>query len=862
MKLQLMIGAVLASAVVGAETFTYTWDGTSESYGDGKVAVTLNGGSVTALTATVAEGDLVVFEGETPVSFAADATITVNGRGSLTFKNAAETLGALTLTSDAPRLLFDIVNDFPDLPKTTLSPGGKSILAFPGVQNLADYVFAPTWSSLYYNNKTTINNLGCFFPERTETTYEYQGQNDNGAATRCIFFRFIQCEDGIAISNVVAYSASEGYEGADFRGIVPSKNANSFQIVRAGLIAERLEGRREVTFESDFTAGGQVTVAGGVNLRGTAKAFKTGQGETFNLSVKFDNGSLTCLEFGACNHAAMISGSDGTIYYLTPDVTTGAQTYAYEDTEIVGSEWGIPTTNLVVLKNTSLASVTGLTARIRWNQYQPSKKGPAADEQVMSADFKNNPTPMYYELDPNLETVAVARFQAQRSAGSLAFCAPIILTQVGSDIAVRKLNGKYEWTSEDARTWDPWGPNPKTHGDYNADHFFITNLTFYLSKPIGGYAGTATFGTANSFTGSRIKTVFRPGQNCGYRATVTAQGGLAPTDGHPVYDGAWVYLNVTKTATGGNLAWANGAYSGRDGYSFYVYPGGRALTLQDKNNNPGQTIIVRGGEYDFMKGVGNATFSGGKLSRTDFNSRSSMFDYIRGIQLSDGGRTVGERPSLGTQYSRSPSVKVTGTKPCRCDSGFTVVRDTSSNPSLVTLTMDIADVTGDAEVDLTTATVVIETGVSVVKKGAGTVLFEEKNTTVTNYPIRIVEGAIAFGCTDCFTTNALFSLEGGSLTAAAGTENTIGSLAVTEDATLALADGSSLTIADPTAEWTKGKIVNIVGDPEKSTLTFGEEGATLSRSQVRALRWNGEKCHVEEDGSIRPGGEGIVLIVR
>ncbi len=213
-------------------------------------------------------------------------------------------------------------------------------------------------------------------------------------------------------------------------------------------------------------------------------------------------------------------------------------------------------------------------------------------------------------------------------------------------------------------------------------------------------------------------------------------------------------------------------------------------------------------------------------------------------------------------HTHEPKVIVTGTKPCRCDSGFSVEDDAKDSSKLVTLTMDIADVTGDAEVDLTTATVVIETGVSVVKKGAGTVLFEEKNTAVTNYPIRVVEGAIAFGCTDCFTTNALFSLEGGSLTAAAGTENTIGSLAVTEDATLALADGSSLTIADPTAEWTKGKIVNIVGDPEKSTLTFGEEGATLSRSQVRALRWNGERCHVEPDGSIRPGGEGIVLIVR
>ena len=859
MKSKLLVGVVLAAAVAGAETFTYTWDGSSASYGDGRVAVAYNDGSVASLTVTVAEGDLVVFEGETPVSFAAAATVMVNGRGSLTFKNAAETLGALTFMSDAPRLDFDIETDFPDLPKTTLYAGGKLVLAFPGALNLSDYVFAPIKSSLYYNNKTTINKLFCGFPERTETTYEYQGQNDNGAATRCIFFRFIQCEDGIAITNAASYSASKGHEGEDFRGSVPGKNTASLQIVKAGLVAERLEGRREVTFESDFTAGGQITVSGGVNLRGTAQAFKTGHGETFDLSVAFDCGSLTCLEFGGCNHAATISGTDGTIYYLTPDVTSDIRSHTYEDTEIVGSEWGIPTTNLVVLKNTALSSVTGLTARIKWNQYQPSKKGPSAAEQDPGANFTDNPTPVYFEIDPNLETIAYARFQMQRPQGGLAFCAPIVLTQVGSDIAVRKVNGKYEWTSEDARTWDPWEPTG-AHGDYNADHFFITNLTFYTSKPIGGYS-EATFDEVNSFGGDRISTVFRPGLQSAYRVKVNAYKTLAPGSGHFVFDGARIDLNVTQTDAGKALAWASGIYGNRNGYGFTVYPGGRVLVLQEKNNHPNQPISVCGGDFGFLAGVATATISNGKLSPVTYDSHRSCYDYIGNLTFSDGGRTFGLMPNIGApDYARSPRVTVTGTKPCRCDSGFKIIAGDPAKP--VTATFDIADVTDGAAADLTVATVIAEAYASMVKTGSGTLLFEEKNTTAAGFPICVVQGVIAFGCTDCFTPNAVFSLEGGSLTATAGTVNTIGSLAVTEDATLTLGDGSSLTVADPTAEWTKGKLVNIVGDPDKCTLTFGGEGSTLSRSQVRALRWNGEKCHIEPNGSVRPGGEGVVLIVR
>ena len=57
-------------------------------------------------------------------------------------------------------------------------------------------------------------------------------------------------------------------------------------------------------------------------------------------------------------------------------------------------------------------------------------------------------------------------------------------------------------------------------------------------------------------------------------------------------------------------------------------------------------------------------------------------------------------------------------------------------------------------------------------------------------------------------------------------------------------------------------MVNIVGDPEKCKLKFGDESGSLSPRQVRRIRWNGEKCHVEEDGTVVPGALGMVLLLR
>lgn len=94
----LLLAAVAAVAVgAGAETTTYTWDGTSTAYGD-KVTVAYDeNGKVTELVSSVPLGDKVVFTGETAATFAAGALVTAAKTGQLVFSNEVVTAGDVEL---------------------------------------------------------------------------------------------------------------------------------------------------------------------------------------------------------------------------------------------------------------------------------------------------------------------------------------------------------------------------------------------------------------------------------------------------------------------------------------------------------------------------------------------------------------------------------------------------------------------------------------------------------------------------------------------------------------------------------------------------------------------------------------------
>ena len=864
--------------VAFGETFTYTWDGTSESYGDGRVAVGYAGDAVATLTAKVAEGDTVVFEGETPVSLAADATVKVDGRGSLTFSNDVAAAGALVFTSDAPRLSFNI--DDLGLPHSTLSAGGPEVLAVPGVMNLADYVRSAQNSAIQYNGSTRRGNFASHCPVRTADSYAYQIQNWYSTAaqpkTMCILLKFIQRDDGVALTNAASW-AVYGYDavGEDFL-VIPDKGAESYQILETSLVAERVAGRREVTFAGAFSSGGALTIAGGVSVRGTAKAFGTENGATFDRAVGFDSGSLTFLESWNFTNAATLSGTDGDIFYETPDLSAED---LVEETKTLEFPGGLGAANVVALPNADLRSVLGLTMKAEWRDYA----GNSAT--VISVKTNNNDKvaftddlpPMYFEKDPWSGALAVARFQTISMLRTISMSVPLVLEQVGGDVAIRAVSGVSAWHShwpngepKDVMTWDPWvGERTGEPAAYTVNkNFYVTNVVIRYSSPAaakGPVSAAVAIATQKSGTVTAVNTSIRPGAFRYLTATITTSVGTSGGAMYHVYDRANLRLGG-----GSSFNWSLGLWNDNTSSvpDITVHPGGRAQTYLQKSNPVCQVLNLDGSEYRFTSSFPVPAYANGKLKSADFTQGTAFFNYIGGIAYSDGAVTTGLMPYIGSSYNTKPVVSVRGATPCRADNGFHVVATspkTGEPLAPVTLTFDVADVTGSAEIDFTSAKFATSSDckdcVTYVKTGDGTMLLSAVNVMSEN-PFEVAGGTLALGCSGCLGETAKMALTGGSLAVAAGTTNTLESIAIGADTTLTLGDGATLAVTDPTAEWATDVTVNIVGDPKTCTLKFGDETGSLSSRQFRRIRWNGEKCHVAEDGTVVPGALGIVLIVR
>ena len=859
--------------VAFGETFTYTWDGSSESYGDGRVVVGYADDSVATLTAKVAEGDTVVFEGETPVSFAADATVKVDGRGSLTFSNDVAAAGALIFTSDAPRLDFDIAKTAYD--KSTLSTGGPEVLAFPGVMNLADYAISGKKSAIQYNGSTRRSDFSSYFPVRTADSYSYQIQNWYGTAavpkTMCILIKFIQREDGVAITNVANWAVDRRNVVGEDITTLPDKYAGNYQILETSLVAERLPGRREVTLAGAFSSGGVLTVAGGVNLRGTAAAFNTTNAGTFDNAVALDSGSLTFLESWNFTNAATLSGMDGDVFYESPDLK---EADFVEETKSFDFPEGLGTANVVVLPNADLRSVLGLTMKAEWRDYSGNYAT------VISVKTNNNDKiafaddlpPMYFEKDQWSGTLAVARFQTISMLRSISMSVPLVLEQVADGVAIRAAGGVSAWHShwpngepKDVMTWDPWvGAYTSKPTAYAVNkNFYVTNVTIRLSSPTGNAPISSTVAIATKGTAKVVNTSFRPGAGRYLTATISTSVGTSDGAMVHVYDRANLRLGG-----GSSFNWSLGLWNDNSSAvpDITVHSGGRAQTYLQKSNPVCQILNLEGSEYLFTGSLPAPALSEGKLMAASYTHGSAFFNYIGGVAYSEGAVTKGLMPYVGSHYNPAPVVSVTGSKPCRADNGFYVATSTATgatSPTPTTLTFDVADVTDSAETDFTSAK--LKAGdtenVTFVKKGTGTMLLSAVNEMGEN-PFEVADGTLALGCSGCLGETAKVALTGGSLAVAAGTANTLQSLAVGADTTLTLGDGATLTVTDPTAEWATGVTVNIVGDPKKCTLKFGDETGSLTSSQFRRIRWNGEKCHVTEDGTVVPGALGSVLIVR
>ena len=139
---------------------------------------------------------------------------------------------------------------------------------------------------------------------------------------------------------------------------------------------------------------------------------------------------------------------------------------------------------------------------------------------------------------------------------------------------------------------------------------------------------------------------------------------------------------------------------------------------------------------------------------------------------------------------------------------------------------------------------------SFVKTGVGTMRMDGSMVTLTNLPVRIVEGTLAITTSNAIDADkGKFSLEGGTLSFAAGTANTVSDVTLTETSAISVGAGAALTMKSLTVP--DGAMLAITGDVLNGNVkvTTAPDDATLSR-----IRLNGKRVARSADGRLHTRG--------
>lgn len=237
--------------------------------------------------------------------------------------------------------------------------------------------------------------------------------------------------------------------------------------------------------------------------------------------------------------------------------------------------------------------------------------------------------------------------------------------------------------------------------------------------------------------------------------------------------------------------------------------------------------------------------------------------YLDNLTIRNGGVVDGKAVRVGNQDS---SIwKVDGNAPATYAQSISLLARSSASADV---TFDIADVTGNADVDFTFEGDILlfkntsYQNVTVVKSGAGTM----RVNGVTNFdkkPTQIRGGLWMLGGTGTMNANQSLVLDGGGLACAAGTTNSVGVLTVSQPGRIVLGAGCEINFAgSSSASWAEGAQITVEGDVTGSRIRFGTDASGLTQEQRRAFRCNGKRMVLTESGYLEPYEGGLILLVK
>lgn len=387
---------------------------------------------------------------------------------------------------------------------------------------------------------------------------------------------------------------------------------------------------------------------------------------------------------------------------------------------------------------------------------------------------------------------------------------------------------------------------------YEPRPFSISNLVCQFSRP-GEYSMSINANNPNWRNGRLVVE----GKPDGTRIFANVNGGeRLPTNG------------VVEVRMGGTLNMGNGSggpskSSQNNSVQIIVHHGGVLRTYP--------SVLTSGSKWAYMKGQ-RIDLLGGEMmpSWLHYPQTTLCYLYLNNTIFADGARIESDIPFWvgNTGSNEAGRWLVRGTEPSYVDSPVMFL---DKNHAKYEFPIDVADVTGDNKSDFymlkdfiycdkvsaggSTDFDKVELG----KYGPGTLEARGKHQLQTGYKINIYGGAWKLGASHITDDAAQgFRLSGGTLEAAAGTENVCGTLAITaRGGRIKLGAGAKLTFADSSAEtWEATERVTVEGF-EEGAIRF----AAVPKTKMFKLP-DGGKLWMNRDGYLTAIPLGTNISIR
>ena len=817
----LFLFSVAATFSVAGLTIEWKAGETPDALGDA-VSFTYGNGKVRSMSVATS-GETVVMTGD-PIGFAENAEVALSGNGRMVFSNKVVSAGGTLAVMRPDSQLTWAGESGISLPVTDDPFQGIVVLSGVLLDEL-DVV-----SSVFDGKKSDLSGLAKpYFVSRSEGRVECQLQSQvraqyNAGTTQSVKLMLVQDGDDVRAS--IAWAKTNGSAYGDYRGRLDFSeatlvNSQTLAVISDPVVDNLTMVRKETSGKGVVVFAGSAevstfSVAGGMTVEmdsalaggeiGSSVDVSTGSRFVFRNS---DGGSVTGSLSG---YGDVVFENDERHSFFRPGFF-----YTQED---VDTDGGYHTTSMVFMVNADLSKVTNISAIVGCGT-----KGVlpiAKDGYVLKT---KTATSQYWQIQ-GLDTSTGANFMR---------CADIEFTQQGKDIWVKYANARQGFGSQGVYlVGDP--QKCTASKNQNSAAVYVCDIKIFFSEPV--VPGDTVFSSENAMDAGDLIVGSQS------RLSVASCSAL------PQFGRMIVMSNAVAALDFG----LSQDYTGKFPHisSFHVRKGG--VLMQRKKFsvgymefvwNDGGVVEVSTGESSFDNTLNHLMFADG--ARLSVNT------------VRCGGRHMGRWDVAGTQPSHVSVKKQLYL--------YSHIDSTEADPKVGNFHLSVSDVTGDDEVDFTFDGVITtpanpaHTNITFIKSGSGTWLMNGAFTVAGG--LQIFDGYVRAGVSGVFSPSQNVKMEGGHLSFAAGTENTIGSLSISHSvSTIEIDEGAKLTVEN-IGRWIIGQIdgrLRIEGP-----YVYGRQQVVfpmLTAEQHKAVTWNGERISQKPDGTIILRPRNLRIIVR